>query len=56
MVLSLAFIIGATLGFFIATKKGGNRLDKLHYGVVVGIAIMLLTLLIFIFAQRLGIF
>ncbi len=55
MVLPLAFIIGATIGVIAAKKKDGNRLDKLHYGTAFGIAFLLLTLMISILFQRIGI-
>ncbi len=44
----IAFIIGSTLGWVTATKKGGNTADKLQYGAVFGMIGMVLTLIVLV--------
>ncbi len=46
MILPIAFLIGAITGWIRATKRGGNRLDKLQYGAAHGIAFTLIALLV----------
>lgn len=46
MILPIAFLIGAVLGWRRATKRGGNRLDKLQFGAAHGLAFMLVALII----------
>ncbi len=46
MILPISFFLGALLGWFRATKRGGNRLDKLQYAAAHGIAFMLLALIV----------
>jgi len=41
----IAFIIGFALGWFKASKRGGNTLDKVQYGTVFGMIGMVLTLI-----------
>ena len=55
MVLPLAFLFGATIGVVSARKKGGNKLDKLHYGMAFGIAFLLIALTFSILFQRIGV-
>jgi len=55
MILPISFLIGAILGWVRASKRGGNRLDKLQYGAAHGIAFVLLALLITIAARWVGI-
>jgi len=45
MLYLIAFIVGLALGWFTATKKGGNTADKLQYGVVFGMLAMLLLMI-----------
>ena len=54
MVLPVAFIIGAIFGVSKAKRRNGNTFDKLHYGATHGIAFMLLTLILTIVLQHLG--
>lgn len=49
-----AFAIGAFVGWRRAGARGGDRLDKLQYGVAHGIAFTLATLALAILAARLG--
>lgn len=49
-----AFAIGAFVGWRRAAARGGDRLDKLQYGVAHGIALSLATLALAILAARLG--
>lgn len=41
----VAFIIGFSLGWLKAGKRGGNKADKLQYGTVFGMIAMVLTLI-----------
>jgi uncharacterized membrane protein (DUF485 family) len=41
----IAFIIGFSLGWLTAGKKGGNLPDKVQYGTVFGMIGMVLTLI-----------
>lgn len=54
MILPIAFLLGALLGWFRASKRGGNRLDKLQYAAAHGIAFVLLALLVTIAADWAG--
>ena len=49
-----AFALGATVGWRRATARGGDRLDKMQYGVAHSIAFSLATLALAILAARLG--
>tara|TARA_B100000700_G_C14927221_1_gene800076 strand:- start:1044 stop:1214 length:171 start_codon:yes stop_codon:yes gene_type:complete len=55
MVLPLAFIFGVTIGVITARKRGGNKLDKLHYGMAFGIVFILIALTVSILLQRIGV-
>ncbi len=46
MILPIAFLIGAAIGWLRASKRGGNRLDKLQYAAAHGIALTLLALVV----------
>jgi len=46
MILPLAFLIGGFVGWRRATKRGGNRLDKLQFGAAHGLAFMLTALIL----------
>lgn len=54
MILPIAFIIGAVIGWMRAGRRGGNRLDKWQYAAAHGIALMLLALLLTIIADWSG--
>jgi len=54
MILPIAFLIGALIGWFRASKRNGNTLDKLQYAATHGIALLLLALLITITADWAG--
>jgi hypothetical protein len=54
MLLPLSFILGFALGWQRASKRGGDRLDKLQYGAVHGIIFVLAALILLIAVQRLG--
>lgn len=54
MIALISFIIGAVVGWFIAARKGGETLDKLQYGAVFGILVMLITLVITILFFRIA--
>ena len=49
MILPVAFVLGAALGWYRAARRGGNRLDKLQYAAAHGLAFMLLALILTIF-------
>jgi hypothetical protein len=49
-----AFFIGAIIGWIRAGKRGGNRLDKLQYAVAHGIALFLLTLVLTLAGDWMG--
>lgn len=51
MILPIAFLAGGALGWFRASKRGGNLLDKLQYGAAHGLAMMLLALLVVTIAR-----
>ncbi len=44
MLYLIAFLTGLALGWFTASKKGGNLADKLQYGVVFGAIAMILLM------------
>ena len=54
MILPLAFLIGAGLGWYRAAKRGGTTLDKLQYGAAHGFALFLLTLTVTILLDIIG--
>ena len=43
MILPIAFLIGALVGWVRASKRAGNRLDKLQFAAAHGIAVTLVT-------------
>ena len=55
MILPIAFAIGFAFGWMRATKRGGNRLDKLQYGAGHGIAFLILALAGTILLDRIGV-
>ena len=54
MLLPLAFLLGALVGWRRAAARGGDRLDKLQYAAGHGIAFALVTLVALIAAGRFG--
>ena len=54
MLLPLAFLIGALIGWRRAAAGGGDRLDRLQYAAAHGILLTLVTLVAAVAAQRLG--
>ena len=54
MLLLLAFVLGALLGWRRAARRGGDRFDQLQYAVVHGIVFALVALALMILAGRLG--
>ena len=54
MILTLAFVIGAFIGWRRAAAAGGDRLDKLQYGAAHGIALTLAVFAAWILAVRFG--
>lgn len=44
MILPIAFVIGAFLGWSRAAKRGGERMDKLQYAAAHGIILTLIAL------------
>lgn len=54
MLLPLAFLLGALVGWRRAVARGGDRLDQLQYAAVHGILLVLVTLVATIAAERLG--
>jgi hypothetical protein len=49
MILPAAFALGFALGWWRASARGGNRLDRLQYGAAHGIAFALVALFVTIF-------
>jgi hypothetical protein len=54
MLLPLAFLLGAIVGWRRAVRRDGDRLDQLQYAGVYGILFVLVTLVATIAAQRFG--
>lgn len=54
MLLLLAFLLGALVGWRRAVLRGGDRLDQLQYAAAHGILFVLVTLVATIAAGRLG--
>ena len=54
MIIFAAFVLGFALGWYRATKRDGNRLDCLQYGVGHAIAFALLAMALVVLAGRLG--
>ena len=52
MILPVAFVLGFALGWWRATSRGGNRMDRLQYGAAHGIAFSILALLVTILIDR----
>lgn len=54
MLLLLAFVLGFAFGWQRAGRRGGDRLDRLQYGAVHGILLVLATLVVLVIAERLA--
>lgn len=52
MILPIAFLIGAFIGWRRATARDGSRADKWQYAVAHGIAVVLLALVATILLDR----
>jgi hypothetical protein len=55
MALLAAFALGMGLGWYRAARRGGDRRDKLQYGVAHGIAFALAALALSVLAARTGV-
>lgn len=56
MILPFAFLIGAALGWWRASKRSSETLDKLQYAAGHGLAAFLLVLALITIADRAGVF
>lgn len=56
MILPFAFLTGAALGWWRASKRSSNLLDKLQYAAAHGFAAFLLVLALITIADRAGMF
>lgn len=56
MLLTVVFIAAFSFGWIRARRLGGDRLDKLQYGVVHGIIFTLLAFIAWIITIHLGLF
>ncbi len=54
MLLVAAFVLGVAVGWRRATQSGGDRLDKIQFGVAYGILFALIGLALLILAERTG--
>lgn len=54
MIYPLAFAIGALIGWRRAGRRGGDRLDRIHYAAIHGIALTLIAVLAVIAASAFG--
>lgn len=54
MILPVAFVIGAAIGWMRAARRGGTRADKLQYAAAHALAVMLLALIVTLFLDRIG--
>lgn len=52
MIILAAFILGAAIGWFRATRLGGNRADKLQYALAHALALTVLGLLVTVILAR----
>lgn len=55
MLLLVAFVLGAILGWRRAVSRGGDRLDQLQYGAVHAIIFVLAALVLTVLLGRLGV-
>ena len=54
MLLPIAFILGFFSGAYLSYKKRKNKLDALQFGTVFGIIFVLISLVLAIISQRIG--
>jgi phosphate/sulfate permease len=54
MLLPIAFALGALVGWRRAARRNGDRLDRLQYAAVHGIAFVLAALALTVLAARVG--
>jgi hypothetical protein len=54
MVVILAFLAGAALGWTRAGRRGGDRLDRLQYAAAHAIFFALVAFILVVLAQRAG--
>mgnify|MGYP001822885207 CR=1 FL=1 len=54
MLLAAAFALGVAVGWRRASQRGGDRLDKVQFGIAHGILFALIALALLILAQRTG--
>ncbi len=54
MILPVAFLLGAAIGWRRARRRGGDRLDQLQYAAAHGIVFTLAAVVLTILGQRLG--
>jgi prolipoprotein diacylglyceryltransferase len=54
MLLPIAFVLGAALGWHRARRRGGDRLDQAQYAAAHGILFVLVALTASIVGARLG--
>ncbi len=54
MIVIASILLGAALGARVALKRGGRRLDALHYGAAYAIGFGLLGLFLTIFIERMA--
>jgi uncharacterized membrane protein SpoIIM required for sporulation len=54
MILFPALILGATLGYMQAARRGGNRLDRLQYAAVYALIFALVGLFVAILIERMA--
>lgn len=52
MIMLIALIAGAIIGYTVARRRGGNRLDRIQYATGYGIAFLLGGLFLTIFIDR----
>lgn len=55
MLVLIAFVLGAAVGWWRARRRAGDRLDRLQYGAVHGIAFALAAVILLVIVQRLAV-
>lgn len=53
MIYPIIFVLGAVFGWFRAERRGGDRLDKIHYAAIHGIILTLAVALVVIIGASL---
>lgn len=56
MIYPFVFALGAVIGWRRAARRGGDRLDQLHYAGVHGIVLTLAAVLLAVLAGQFGLF